>query len=134
MRDVEMMIGKSERAAAPKKFCVAKGRVPHQSSTEKPREQRREYAKSFALFDYLPWIERPPGPTTMCTPLIELVTQHGDGDRKRADDKIKHVDAGHRGSLGRQSHSQYASWRSSSADSCFGEQDSFTSTSRVKRG
>jgi len=27
--------------------------------------------------------------------LIKLVTQYGDGDRKRADDKIKHVGASH---------------------------------------
>jgi hypothetical protein len=26
---------------------------------------------------------------------IKLVAQHGDGDRKRADHKIKHVGAGH---------------------------------------
>jgi len=29
--------------------------------------------------------------------LIELIAQHGDGDRKRADHKIKHVGAGHGG-------------------------------------
>ena len=29
--------------------------------------------------------------------LIKLITQYGDGDRKRADDKIKHVGASHGG-------------------------------------
>jgi hypothetical protein len=29
--------------------------------------------------------------------LIELIAEYGDGDRKRADHKIKHVGAGHGG-------------------------------------
>jgi hypothetical protein len=33
--------------------------------------------------------------------LIELIAQHGDGDRQRADDEIKHIRAGHGGSLRR---------------------------------
>jgi hypothetical protein len=40
--------------------------------------------------------------------LIKLVTQYGDGDRKRADDKIKHVGASHGRFPSTQSFSRYS--------------------------
>ena len=49
--------------------------------------------------------------------LIKLITQYGDGDRKRADDKIKHIGANH-GGVPRRNHFLADRQSSSSADSC----------------
>ena len=49
--------------------------------------------------------------------LIKLITQYGDGDRKRADDKIKHVGASH-GGVPRRNRFLADRQSSSSADSC----------------
>ena len=49
--------------------------------------------------------------------LIKLITQYGYGDRKRADDKIKHVGASH-GGVPRRNRFLADRQSSSSADSC----------------